>query len=599
MLKLREAMPRSMRWAVCLLAAMAGLFATAVSVGTGTSTHALGHSRATKHVGKARANTTAATGNETRTYSGGRMMAADPSGGYWLVNWVGVVTSYGGAPTFGSPALSGLKLAEPIVGMAATPDGQGYWLVARDGGVLTYGEAGFKGSSGAIRLNQPIIGMAATPDGQGYWLVASDGGIFTYGDAKLYGSTGNLHLNQPIIGMAATPDGQGYWLVASDGGVFTFGDARFYGSTGNIHLNRSIAGIVPTPDGAGYWLVGADGGVFTYGDAKFEGSLGSTGKSVVIGVMVDPSTGAYTLVELNGSAAVPSLTATPTPTPTPTAATQAPSEPPASATRPAVPRSSTTTTTPRGTTTTGPSAPSPTTTTPTVVASGNDAVPDAPDSLGAPTDLVFDDNFDTGSLNTSVWAPEWFSDGSTSNGTVMDSSNVSVGPDGLALQLTANGTGGLVSTNPDDGVAGHSGFQIAPSPGKPVYIEFEATLPGASGKVANWPALWLDGQTWPEDGEIDVMEGLGGYAAYHIHFGTSGEGSEGPGAGVNDAAGTHTYGVLWTTTSITFVYDGTVVGTIAESLTSPEYLVMENSFNSADPTALPATLDVRYVRVWQ
>ena len=28
-------------------------------------------------------------------------------------------------------------------------------------------------------LNQPIVGMAATPDGKGYWLVASDGGIFS------------------------------------------------------------------------------------------------------------------------------------------------------------------------------------------------------------------------------------------------------------------------------------------------------------------------------------------------------------------------------------------------------------------------------------
>ena len=71
---------------------------------------------------------------------------------------------------------------------------------------------------GAIHLNQPIVGMAATPDGGGYWLVASDGGIFAYGDAQFYGSTGSIHLNKPIVGMAATPDGGGYWLVASDGG---------------------------------------------------------------------------------------------------------------------------------------------------------------------------------------------------------------------------------------------------------------------------------------------------------------------------------------------------------------------------------------------
>ena len=36
-----------------------------------------------------------------------------------------------------------------------------------------------------MRLNEPIVGMAATPDGHGYWLVASDGGIFSYSDAAL------------------------------------------------------------------------------------------------------------------------------------------------------------------------------------------------------------------------------------------------------------------------------------------------------------------------------------------------------------------------------------------------------------------------------
>ena len=29
-----------------------------------------------------------------------------------------------------------------------------------------------------MHLNQPVVGMAATPDGKGYWLVASDGGVF-------------------------------------------------------------------------------------------------------------------------------------------------------------------------------------------------------------------------------------------------------------------------------------------------------------------------------------------------------------------------------------------------------------------------------------
>ncbi len=68
-------------------------------------------------------------------------------------------------------------------------------------------------------LNQPVVGMAATPDGKGYWLVAADGGIFAFGDARFFGSTGSLTLNRPIVGMAASPDGHGYWFTASDGGA--------------------------------------------------------------------------------------------------------------------------------------------------------------------------------------------------------------------------------------------------------------------------------------------------------------------------------------------------------------------------------------------
>jgi hypothetical protein len=121
--------------------------------------------------------------------------------------------------------------------------GAGYWLVAADGGIFSYGDAGFYGSSGAMHLNQPIVGMAATPDGKGYWLVAADGGIFSYGDAGFAGSAGAMHLNQPIVGMAATPDGRGYWLVAADGGIFSYGDAAFAGSAGSTHFNQPIVGM--------------------------------------------------------------------------------------------------------------------------------------------------------------------------------------------------------------------------------------------------------------------------------------------------------------------------------------------------------------------
>ncbi|MGH2717497.1 MAG: SpoIID/LytB domain-containing protein [Actinomycetota bacterium] len=119
-------------------------------------------------------------------------------------------------------------------GAQASSATNGYWLVASDGGIFNYGDAHFYGSTGGMHLNQPIVGMAATPDGGGYWLVASDGGIFSYGDAHFYGSTGSIKLNRPIVGMEPAPDGQGYWLVASDGGIFNYGDAPYFGSVPGV-----------------------------------------------------------------------------------------------------------------------------------------------------------------------------------------------------------------------------------------------------------------------------------------------------------------------------------------------------------------------------
>jgi hypothetical protein len=64
--------------------------------------------------------------------------------------------------------------------------------------------------------------------------------------------------------------------------------------------------------------------------------------------------------------------------------------------------------------------------------------------------------------------------------------------------------------------------------------------------------------------------------------------------------GTHTFGVLWTTISITFVYDGKVVGTENQSLDSPMLIVIENSIGDyGGPIVLPSTMTVRYVKVWQ
>lgn len=197
--------------------------------------------------------------------------------------------------------------------------------------------------------------------------------------------------------------------------------------------------------------------------------------------------------------------------------------------------------------------------------------------------LVFDSEFNGTSLNQSKWTPYWFSNGSTSNGTTMLSSNVSESGGSLNLNLS-NGSGGLVSTN------GKFSYTYG-------FAEARIYLPASGSQVANWPAFWTDGQSWPTDGEQDIMEGLGGQACYHFHSNAGGPGSCASG----NYSGWHTFGADWQPGSVTYYYDGQKVGTITQGITSsPMYLILENSGGSyGGPKVLPSTMKVDYVRVWQ
>jgi calcineurin-like phosphoesterase family protein/quinohemoprotein amine dehydrogenase alpha subunit-like protein len=219
--------------------------------------------------------------------------------GYWFTASDGGIFAFGNAGFYGSTGA--IKLAQPIVSMSPTSTGKGYWLVASDGGIFAFGDAKFHGSTGNIRLVKPIVGMATTPTGNGYWLVASDGGIFAFGDAAFYGSTGAIKLAKPIIGMMPTPSGNGYWMIASDGGVFAYGDAKFHGSTGSLKLASPIVGVAATPTGGGYWFTGANGAIYAFGDAGFFGAAGDSRLAKpIVGMAATNSGKGYWLVASDG-----------------------------------------------------------------------------------------------------------------------------------------------------------------------------------------------------------------------------------------------------------------------------------------------------------
>jgi hypothetical protein len=112
---------------------------------------------------------------------------------YWLVTATGALTVFGfssGSWPSGWADLSSRPANAPMVDVVnnGTADRVGLWMVGADGGVFTVGSAPFYGSAGSIRLAAPVVSMAATPHHHGYWLIGRDGGVFTFGDAAFYGS---------------------------------------------------------------------------------------------------------------------------------------------------------------------------------------------------------------------------------------------------------------------------------------------------------------------------------------------------------------------------------------------------------------------------
>ena len=122
-------------------------------------------------------------------------------------------------------------------------------MAASDGGIFAFGDAGFFGSTGAIKLAKRIQQMAATPSGKGYWMVAGDGGIFSFGDASFYGSAVDGGAEKRIVDIAPSATGKGYYITASNGAVFAYGDAKFYGGAEGQKLAHGIIAMVPINNG--------------------------------------------------------------------------------------------------------------------------------------------------------------------------------------------------------------------------------------------------------------------------------------------------------------------------------------------------------------
>jgi hypothetical protein len=186
----------------------------------------------------------------------------------------------------------------------------------------------------------------------------------------------------------------------------------------------------------------------------------------------------------------------------------------------------------------------------------------------------------------------------------------------LYLQVRAQASGcsgnagGLVESDPGDGVPGHAGFKYSYG-----YVEWRAWVPGVKptgwtcpqgGCMADWPALW----SFPEnqETEIDTMEGLRevktGETCYHFHHHSPLPETHWGGCVAGSFAGAcHTFGVDWEPGMLKYYYDGVLVGEhpSGEITSAPQYLIMNDvpEGSHGGPLVVPNEMAVDYVRVWQ
>ena len=153
------------------------------------------------------------------------------------------------------------------------------------------------------------------------------------------------------------------------------------------------------------------------------------------------------------------------------------------------------------------------------------------------------------------------------------------------------------------------------------YIEASIKLPKGKG---TWPAFWMmpvNFRSWPADGEIDIMEEVGYHPNYvssslhanaHVHSNGTQVTHEMLCQGAEDEF--HTYAILWTANNITTYVDGKVQlsydnkgkGRDDWPYEDPFYVIFNLAWGGdwggaqgVDESALPCTMEVDYIRVFQ
>jgi len=246
----------------------------------------------------------------------------------------------------------------------------------------------------------------------------------------------------------------------------------------------------------------------------------------------------------------------------------------------------------------------------------------APNPFPAPEgyELVWHDEFDDGTeLNANDWTHEVWGKGTVNDEKQYYVNHVTPG----GAKVTELKDGKLhINCLMEDGKVYSGRVYAKVSQGWTYgYIEASIKLPKGKG---TWPAFWMmpvNFKSWPADGEIDIMEEVGGHPNYvssslhanaHVHSNGTQVTHEMYLEGAEDDF--HTYAIEWTHDNITTYVDGQLqlsydnkgLGRDDWPYDDPFYIILNLAWGGTwggtygiDESALPCTMEVEYVRVFQ
>lgn len=226
------------------------------------------------------------------------------------------------------------------------------------------------------------------------------------------------------------------------------------------------------------------------------------------------------------------------------------------------------------------------------------------------TNLVWSDEFNQASLDTSIWNYEIGNNSGWGNGELQyyTNSNTSIADGILSITAKAESINGYNYSSSRITTEGNYQFQYG-------RMEVRAKLTDGGG---TWPAIWMLGSNygsvgWPACGEVDVMEYVGNSpnqysATIHYPGNSGGDGITASTSVSNATSEFHNYTVEWSAEHIVFAIDDVIFQEIENTSTLPFnqnfFIILNVAMGGSlggtiDPAFTQSAMEIDYVRVYQ